>query len=103
MAERRSINSASERFMFARFVIGPNVTDSRSLNFPSHPNGSVKATSIRVGARSDRPFGSSPIARARPSPHDRDGLWHVAHERVPDLESSGSKKSIFPRSDFAAE
>src|SRR5712672_765155 len=103
MAERRAINSSSVRFMFAGFVIGPNATDSRFLNFPSHPNGSVKATSNKVGERSGRPFGSSPIARGRPSPQERDGLWHVAHERVRDRESRGSKNSLCPRADFVSE
>src|ERR1700754_1069797 len=90
-------------FMFEGLVMGLNVTASMLANFPSQPSGSEKATSTSVGDLTARPFGSAPIARGRPSPQARFGLWQVAHEIVLDPDMMGSKKSVFPSSALALE
>src|ERR1700730_12577716 len=103
MAARRSIRTGSGKFMFAGEVIGTKATDSKSRNFPSQPRRGTQATLRSVGERSAMAACPSPTARAKPSPQERLGLWHVAQEREREPDRMGSKNSLWPSPAFASE
>ena len=56
-----------------------------------------------VGVRRPSVFMPWPIARGRPSPQARPGLWQDAHEIKSEPDRRGSKNSVRPSSSRSVE